>query len=65
MQKITVGTSNTRRNKMVIKEYIGSLDLVDEAKLAKVKPKKDKLKDYQNKVNGKKAEDAEKDTKKK
>lgn len=49
---------------MVIKEYIGSLDLVDEAKLAKVKPKKDKLKDYQNKVNGKKAEDAEKDTKK-
>lgn len=51
---------------MIIKEYVGSLDVVDEAKLGKVKPKKDKLKDYSDSVNKqKKAEDAEKDTKKK
>ena len=31
---------------MQIKEYCGSLNIVDEDKLGNVKPKKDKLKEY-------------------
>lgn len=51
---------------MIIKEYVGSLDVVDETKLTKVKPKKDKLKDYSNSINKQKQdEDAKKDTPKK
>lgn len=48
---------------MQIKEYCGSLNIVDEDKLGNVKPKKDKLKEYkealENGKNGKneKAED--------
>lgn len=32
---------------MQIKEYCGSLNIVDEDKLGNVKPKKDKLKEYE------------------
>ena len=40
---------------MQIKEYCGSLNIVDEDKLGNVKPKKDKLKEYEEALkNGKK-----------
>ena len=47
---------------MQIKEYCGSLNIVDEDKLGNVKPKKDKLKEYEEALkNGKKyKEDSEK-----
>lgn len=35
---------------MQIKEYCGSLNIVDEDKLGNVKPKKDKLKEYEEAV---------------
>lgn len=40
---------------MQIKEYCGSLNIVDEDKLGNVKPKKDKLEEYEEALkNGKK-----------
>lgn len=35
---------------MIIKEYVGSLNIVDEEKLKKVKARKDKLKQYEEAV---------------
>lgn len=44
---------------MQIKEYCGSLNIVDEDKLGNVKPKKDKLKEYEEALkNGKKHKEA-------